>query len=69
MKEKNIVCIAYSSLAPLTGWREQGGDNRSEDVKAAIISENEVFKGMADKYGKTEAQLLLRWALQHNYKP
>lgn len=65
MAEHNIAPIAYSSLVPLSTWRvEKGQDSaKTDDMKA----DGTVFKGMAEKYGVSEAQLLLRWGVQSGY--
>ena len=64
-----IAVIAYSSLVPLSTWREAPGQNsaKTEDMKAAGSKADSPFKAMAQKYGVSEAQILLRWALQKGY--
>ena len=42
---------AYSSLGGADGW--------------PVLSKEELLIDLAEKYKKTTAQLLLRWALQH----
>jgi len=66
MKENAIVPIAYSSLAPLSTWRNevgQGGEVLAEIKKECQL----VTKEIADKLNVSEARLLLRWGLQHGY--
>lgn len=66
MKENNIAPTAYSPLAPLSTWRSeegQGGDVLSETKQEA----QKVIAEIAHKTGVTEAKLLLRWCLQHDY--
>ncbi|MBY5475684.1 aldo/keto reductase [Rhizobium leguminosarum] len=65
MKENGIAPIAYSSLAPLSTWRAQPGQD-SAKTEAMKISDG-VLAAMAAKYGVTEAQLLLRWGVQNGY--
>jgi 2,5-diketo-D-gluconate reductase A len=69
LEEKGIDIIAYSSLVPLSTWRHKDGENSlktdemykdSEDVESP-------FKKLAFKYNVTEAQILLKWALQLGY--
>jgi len=69
LEEKGIDIIAYSSLVPLSTWRHKDGENSlktdemykdSEDVESP-------FKKLAFKYDVTEAQVLLKWALQLGY--
>ena len=69
LEEKGIDIIAYSSLVPLSTWRHKDGENSlktdemykdSEDVESP-------FKKLAFKYDVTEAQILLKWALQLGY--
>jgi 2,5-diketo-D-gluconate reductase A len=66
MKENLIVPIAYSLLAPLSTWRKekgQGGDFLSETkIECQLVT-----KEIATRLNVTEAQLLLRWGLQHGY--
>ena len=65
MAKNNIAPIAYSSLAPLSTWRvEEGQDSAKTDEMKA---ENTTFRDMAEKYNVTEAQLLLRWGVQNGY--
>ena len=66
MKENFISPIAYSSLAPLSTWRAeegQGGDVLSELKKES----QSIIKEISTKLNVSEAQLLLRWGLQHGY--
>jgi 2,5-diketo-D-gluconate reductase A len=66
MKENSIAPIAYSSLAPLSTWRAekgQGGEVLAEIKKECQEAANEI----AAKLKVSEAQLLLRWGLQHGY--
>lgn len=61
MRERAIACIAYSSLAPLSNWRE------GQQSAKADREPNAVLAGLAERSDCTEAQLLLRWALQKGY--
>lgn len=65
LTENNIVPIAYSSLAPLSTWRNKAGETsaKSEVMK----NEPNIFAALAAKYGVAEAQFLLRWAIQKGY--
>ena len=55
-KDNNIVMEAHSPLAPIA------------DVKSnEHVNEN--IGIIANKYGKTEAQLLIRWSIQHGLIP
>ncbi len=65
MAEAGIAPIAYSSLVPLSTWRtEEGQDSaKTEEMKA----DGNAFAAMAEKYGVSEAQLLLRWGVQNGY--
>lgn len=64
-----ILPIAYSSLLPLSTWRAQKGQRsaKTAQMKADGDDPNRVFKLMATKYRVSEAQLLLKWALQKGY--
>jgi 2,5-diketo-D-gluconate reductase A len=69
LNERNIVPIAYSSLVPLSTWRSAPGHDsaKTEAMRADSERADSPFKSMADKYGVTEAQLLLRWGVQNGY--
>lgn len=65
MAKNSIAPIAYSSLAPLSTWRvEKGQDSAKTDQMKA---DGTVFQEMAAKYDASEAQLLLRWGVQNGY--
>lgn len=68
MSKNSIFPMAYSSLVPLSTWREQPGQEsaKTDDMKKEGSSENSPFKSIAEKYNVSEAQVLLRWAVQQN---
>ena len=64
-----IAVIAYSSLVPLSSWRAVNGQD-SAKTEAMMLQGSQLdrpFKIMAEKYDVSEAQVLLRWALQQGY--
>lgn len=65
MRQHAIAPIAYSSLVPLSTWREQPGQEsaKTDEMK----TDAGVFTALAQKYGVSEAQLLLRWGVQNGY--
>ena len=66
MKQNSIEPIAYSSLAPLSTWRIE--DGQGGEVLSGIKKECQgVIRDMAAKLKVSEANLLLRWGLQHGY--
>ncbi|WP_371803053.1 aldo/keto reductase family protein [Candidatus Lokiarchaeum ossiferum] len=66
MKENSIEPIAYSSLAPLSTWRVEEG--QGWEVLAEKKEEGQlIIKEIAKKLDVSEAQLLLRWGLEHGY--
>jgi len=66
MKENSITPIAYSSLAPLLTWRTEEG--QGGEVLAELKQECQgVINEIARKLKVSEARLLLRWGLQHDY--
>ncbi|ROP62986.1 2,5-diketo-D-gluconate reductase A [Enterobacter sp. BIGb0383] len=60
-----IAPIAYSSLAPLSTWRNK--PDQTSGKTQAMIDDGAVFSTLAQKYNVTEAQFLLRWAVQQGY--
>ena len=69
LRNENIDIIAYSSLVPLSTWRHKDGENskKTNEMHEIGLSENSPFKILAEKYDVTEAQFLLKWAVQNNY--
>ena len=69
LKEKGIDIIAYSSLVPLSNWRHKDGENslKTDEMYKDGNDLNSPFKILASKYQVTEAQILLKWALQLGY--
>ena len=63
MAGKGIPAIAYSSLAPLSNWREGQQSAKPAASRAAASP----FAAMAAAHGFSEAQVLLRWALQRGF--
>ena len=59
-KAEGIVVTAYSSFGP-TGFLELDMERAKS---ASPLMEHESFKSLAEKYNKTPAQILLRWATQ-----
>ena len=69
LTKKDISIIAYSSLVPLSTWRdvEGQGSAKTAQMKADGAGADSPFKLMAKKYGVSEAQVLLRWGIQKGY--
>ena len=69
LKQNDISIIAFSSLVPLSNWRSKEGEksSKSDQMKADGEDPSSIFKVMANKYGVSEAQVLLKWALQKGY--
>jgi len=66
MKENGVAPIAYSSLAPLAGWRT--GEGQGGEILAGMKEEcQSVTKEIAARLKVSEARVLLRWGLQHGY--
>jgi len=65
MRARGIAPIAYSSLVPLSTWREERNEAsaKTDDMKA----DGKIFAAMAERYGVSEAQLLLRWGVQNGF--
>lgn len=69
LKDNGITPIAYSSLVPLATWRAAEGQDsaKTDGMRADGERADAPFKVMAGKYGVSEAQVLLRWAVQKGY--
>ena len=69
LQDKNIEIIAYSSLVPLSTWRHKKGENslKTDEMYKDGQNSDSLFKILANKHNVTEAQILLKWALQLNY--
>ena len=69
LKEKGIDIIAYSSLVPLSTWRHKDGENslKTDEMYKDGNDLESPFKLLASKYQVSEAQVLLKWALQLGY--
>ena len=69
LEEKGIDIIAYSSLVPLSTWRHKDGENslKSDEMYRDSEDAESPFKKLAFQYGVSEAQILLKWALQLGY--
>jgi 2,5-diketo-D-gluconate reductase A len=69
LDDNSITPIAYSSLVPLSTWRTADGHDsaKTAQMKADGEPADAPFKVMARKYGVSEAQILLRWAIQKGY--
>lgn len=67
--ENGITPVAYSSLVPLSNWRANDGQDsaKTADMKADGADANSPFLKMAEKYGVSEAQLLLRWGIENGF--
>ncbi len=69
LQDKDIEIIAYSSLVPLSTWRHKKGEDslKTDQMYKDGEDKNSLFKILATKYNVTEAQILLKWALQLDY--
>ena len=69
LDDNAISPIAYSSLVPLSTWRTAEGQDsaKTDQMKVDGKQADAPFKVMAAKYGVSEAQVLLRWAVQKGY--
>ncbi len=69
LDDNAVTPIAYSSLVPLSTWRAAEGQHsaKTDRMKADGEQADAPFKVMAKKYGVSEAQVLLRWAVQKGY--
>ncbi len=69
LTDKGIAAMAYSSLVPLSSWRDVEGQDsaKTEQMKSDGAEGDSAFKRMAAKYGVSEPQLLLHWGIQKGY--
>ena len=67
MGKNGMKAIAYSSLAPLGSWREgqESGKGRMGEERAKKVASK--LEKIAGDTGMTEAQVLLRWAIDKGY--
>ena len=71
LKDNKISITAYSSLIPLSNWRNDSAkyvEGKPEHWKEEGKADDSPFKIMANKYSVSEAQILLKWAIQKGYK-
>lgn len=61
LRDAGILPIAYSSLAPLSTWRQGQTSAKTPGQHDDVLSD------MARRYGVSEARLLLRWGVQSGY--
>lgn len=69
LQERGILPIAYSSLVPLPTWRVAEGEEsaKTSAMQASGERDDSPFRAIAAKYGVSEAQVLLRWAVQKGF--
>jgi 2,5-diketo-D-gluconate reductase A len=69
LDDHGITPIAYSSLVPLSTWRTAEGhaSGKTSAMRAEGERADSPFRAMARKHGVSEAQVLLRWAIQRGY--
>jgi len=69
LSQNGIAPIAYSSLAPMSTWRTAPGDwsSKTDAMRADGAQADSAFTAMAEKYGVTEAQVMLRWGVQKGF--
>lgn len=69
LQERGVQPIAYSSLVPLSSWRAvEGQDSAKTDAMTAEgMRGDSPFKKLAAKHSVSEAQILLRWAIQRGF--
>lgn len=69
LAENGITPIAYSSLVPLSTWRTAPGHDsaKNDEMRSDGKRTDSPFKVIAAKYNVSEAQILLRWAIQKGY--
>ncbi len=67
--ENGILPVAYSSLAPATTWRTEPNQRSSKTSETCTSTSKlgSLIEELTQKYAVSEAQLLLKWALQHGY--
>lgn len=64
-QENNIAITAYSSFGPQS-FMELPGIFSSKAKNIELLLESKLITSLAEKHGKTPAQILLRWATQRN---
>jgi 2,5-diketo-D-gluconate reductase A len=74
MAQRNILPVAYSSLAPLSTWRQAKGHVEASAKSSGLVNAtSSPFASIAARYEDSngvvvdEARLLLRWAVQQGW--
>ena len=67
MKEHAILPIAYSSLAPLSGWRADYSAIKGTKTEQEQVHASSVIATVAARLGVSQARVLLRYALQKGW--
>lgn len=66
-REKGIAVTAYSSLAPMTGWRTGQNSNKTDENTENLQGFNVLLQRIAKECSMSPSQVLLRWAIQHDF--
>ena len=67
-RANDVLPIAYSSLAPMAGWRVKAdGEQQQSSKKGQHAALDVAVAAVAKRAGVAAAQVLLRWALQKGY--
>lgn len=66
MEKEGILPIAYSSLVPLSSWRDSAEQDsaKTDELAQERAEDTALFQHIATQHGVSEAQVLLRWAVQ-----
>mmetsp|Transcript_24400 Transcript_24400/g.50705 ORF Transcript_24400/g.50705 Transcript_24400/m.50705 type:complete len:295 (-) Transcript_24400:43-927(-) len=68
MEKRGCLPIAYSSLAPMSGWRAQQESGKHRLGEQSEVELAKTLKNVATRLNATEAQVLLLWGLQKGYR-
>ena len=67
-RANDVLPIAYSSLAPMAGWRvKASGEAEQSSKKGQVAALDAAVAAAATRAGVSAAQVLLRWGLQKGY--
>src|SRR6185436_3804685 len=66
LQQQSFVTLCQRLHIAVTAYSPLGSYEASKDEKKPLLLEDERIKMLAEKYKKSSAQILMRWAIQRN---